>query len=55
MCRETEDKVNADEKIASPRKQSEQEDAPLTEAGKENKEGQTNETEEKEEDKVVYL
>ena len=47
--------MNGDEKIASPEKQPEQEDAPLTEAGKENKEGHANEAEEKEEDKVVYL
>ena len=48
--------MNADEKIASPEKQPEHEDAPSAEVGKENKEGQTNEAEEKEkEDKVVYL
>lgn len=43
------DNVKADKKIASPEKQPEQEDAPSTEVGKE---GQANESEVKEEDKV---
>lgn len=50
-----EDNLNADEKIASPEKQ-ELEDAPATETGKESKEGQANDTDEKEhEDKVDSL
>lgn len=45
--------MNTDEKVASPVKQPEQEDAPSSEANKDNKEGEVNEAEEKEpEDKV---
>jgi len=52
LTQETEDNVNADEKIASAEKQKEQEDAPSTEVGKE---GQANDAEVKEEDKEMTL
>ncbi|ONK70008.1 uncharacterized protein A4U43_C05F29250 [Asparagus officinalis] len=55
LTQETEDNVNADGKIANPEKQPEQEHAPLTEAGKENKEGGATEAEEKEEEKEMTL
>ncbi|KAJ6803099.1 RGG repeats nuclear RNA binding protein A-like [Iris pallida] len=50
---ETEENLNADEKVFSPDKQTEN-DAPSAEAGKENKEGRENEVE-KEEDKEMTL
>ncbi|XP_038985232.1 RGG repeats nuclear RNA binding protein A-like [Phoenix dactylifera] len=56
LTQATDDNGNIDEKLASPEKQPLQEDGPLSEASKDNKEGEANELEEKElEDKEMTL
>ncbi|KAG1335345.1 plasminogen activator inhibitor 1 RNA-binding protein-like [Cocos nucifera] len=56
QLRATDDNGNIDEKLASPEKQPEQEDGPLSVADKDNKEGEANESEEKElEDKCLIV